>query len=141
MKHKLAIMGLGLAILSSAAAGQEKPWERDWKGEPPNYYFNTGDGSFWVFEKDIRREGGGAVSFWLHGEHSKNAKVRYRTSLWHVRLDCSGAYSIDAETTFKPDGSVLDSWDGVGSRSLIRPGTMYQQLEAKLCGPRASERG
>lgn len=140
MKQALAIMGLTLAFLSSAAAGQEKPWERDWTGEPPKHYFNTGDGSFWVFEKDIKR-GGGWVTFWLHGEHSKNPNVRYRTSLWHVRLDCNGGYAIDANTTFKPDGSVLDNWDGVGSRALIRPGTMYQQLEAQLCGPGASERG
>jgi hypothetical protein len=128
-----------LALHASLALhAQTKPWEQDWKGRPPAYYFNTGDGTFWVYEREIERQANGSVILWLHGNHLNNRAVRYRTSLWHVRLDCAGGYSMDALTTFSPTGAVIDNWDGIGSRAVIRPGTMYQALQEQICKVRGA---
>lgn len=125
-----------LAIAASAGATSLRaasvPWQQDWSGNPPKVYFTTGDGVFWVLDREIEK-GNGTVSLWLHGDHRKNVKVKYRTSLWHIVLDCAGGYRIDASTTFDKDGGVLETWDGLGGRTLIRPGTMYQALEKQLC--------
>ena len=48
-----------------------------------------------------------------------------------------GGYIIAAFTTFSPSRSVIDDWDGLGSHSLIRPGTMYESLQDQHCMSRS----
>lgn len=134
----VAVCAALASLASEAVHAETKPWERNWKGSPPAYYFNTGDGTFWVYEREIERQGNGSVILWLHGNHRNNRAVRYRTSLWHVRLDCAGGYTHDAFTTFSSTGAVIENWDGLGSRSAIRPGTMYQTLQEQICAERGT---
>lgn len=70
---------------------------------------------------------------WVHGEHSGNPKVPYRTSLWLIEFNCRGGYTFAASTTYRADGSRYSNWDGSSAYEHIRPNSMYADLQDKLC--------
>lgn len=70
---------------------------------------------------------------WVHSDHSKNAKVAFRTSVWLVEFDCRGGFTLKAYTAYKADGSVHSERNGSGSYTYIRPNTLYAEAQEKLC--------
>lgn len=70
---------------------------------------------------------------WVHSDHSKNAKVAFRKSIWLVEFDCRGGFTLKAYTAYKADGSVFREQNGSGSYTYIRPDTLYAEAQEKLC--------
>lgn len=124
-----------LSLAQEAAAQGEKPWQSDpivstsvaWSAQ-------TVDGDrFWINADDFER-GKSWFAVWLHGEHSHNPSVSYRTSLWRFRFPCNGTVILEAASTFDQSGRRTGTWDSLaGQTSFIRPGTMYQQIEKQFC--------
>lgn len=85
-----------------------------------------------LVRKDVRREGNN-FSVWVNSDHSGDRSVTYRRSLTRFYLYCNGSYRISALTTYMPDGSVNETWDGYGQIVAIRPGTMAESLERAVC--------
>jgi hypothetical protein len=143
----LVVMALQSAIPQGGCLKDDnecfKELFRDWQamesaGKPtgdagPKYSFNTTDGIFWVERYEIEHMPDGSVAFWLHGEHAGVRHVKYSNSIWHIWLDCKGRYWMDAFTTYGPKGEPIDTWDGYDRPSLIRPNTMYADLQRLEC--------
>lgn len=113
------------------------PWD-DYKDAPivgAIWQNETTDGdTFWIDQKDMS-SAGGAITFWMRGNHMGNAKVKYRTSLWRMRIYCGEkTLQLLATSTFAPDGSSIDNKDYNGYRSTaIRPDTIYSDIAEKFC--------
>ena len=73
------------------------------------------------------------VTFWMNGDHKGNNRVKYRRGLWNITFDCEGRMRYNAFTTMKADGTVLDQSDQMGRWILIRPQSIFQSAERKLC--------
>lgn len=126
-----------LLVLAAQAPGAEPPalpWELDWPENAYWYGFTSDQDQLWVMPEDIERNStNGTRTIWLRGNHSRNPNVPYRTSLWRIRFDCRGGMTMVASTTRNADGSLGKEWDGMGVYSAIRPGTVYRQLQSRLC--------
>ncbi|WEK45894.1 MAG: hypothetical protein P0Y56_12780 [Candidatus Andeanibacterium colombiense] len=75
----------------------------------------------------------GALTFWMRGDHAKNTALKYQHSLWNVTLNCDGKMRYNASTTTKADGSLVEQSDIQSPWLLIRPDTIFQSAESKLC--------
>lgn len=127
-----------LIFAAWASVGQAQPappWENDWPADVV-WAWQTPDGSrYYSLEEDIDRNTGlsGEIRVWVHGMHSQNPSVPYRRTVVLLRMGCSGGYVELASTAYKADGSVLESWDGQGPYTYIRPGSAYESLEEAVC--------
>ena len=94
---------------------------------------NGDEGWIVVEEMDRSANLAGGFTTWVHWDHSKNKSVKYRSTVEKIRFDCKGSYSLLAYTSYMADGSTLHSWDGYGKSTAIRPGTLFQVIEATFC--------
>lgn len=119
------------------AQAEPGPWD-DYKNYPIvgavwQHRTTTGD-QLWIDQKDLIHSGG-AITFWLRGEHSGNAKVKHRTSMWRLRIYCSEqTVSVLAISKYAADGTPIEERDYPHTRSTaIRPDTIYSDIAEKLC--------
>jgi len=93
----------------------------------------SGD-QLWIDEKDLSR-GGGTITFWLRGDYSGNSKVKHRTGLWRMRINCNDkTVAVLATSTYAADGVPIEERDYPRAQSTaIRPGTIYNSIAEKLC--------
>lgn len=98
-------------------------------------FITEGESFYWVNPDEIDRGdlAFGTVTVWLHGWHSRDKDVPYRSSIWRVRLDCKGSLTYQAATTYRADGSTDKSWDGLGTFEYVRPNSMQAYLEKAMC--------
>jgi hypothetical protein len=124
---------LALLVITPAAAAPP-PWEADWPADLAWAWQGNQGSRYWVRERDVQRHGtAGGVSVWVHGDHTNDRGSTYRRSLRRIELTCGGGYYDIAFTTYRADGSVIDSWDGRGSYTNIRPDSAYASLQAEFC--------
>ena len=93
-------------------------------------------GSVWYYDAEtVRRYPNNTVEFWAKEDASKNKTVRYRTSRYHWRMDCS------AETMgslgfvdYRADGTVIQS-DYYKNPEMVPgvPGSIGQELFEIMC--------
>ena len=121
----LGLIGALLAIQTM------EPWKQDWPAEMLWARVTTNQERFWIRSKDYKPGVSRGFTVWLHGDHSQNSAVSYRSSVWRIYFNCDGTMTLSASTTIDPDGRSK-SWDGY-QNSYIRPGTMYEDIEQKFC--------
>lgn len=124
-----------LATFAAPVFSQPNPFDKyDIEGAAWVGYTTTND-TFWILEKEIDRDSslGGGVTFWLRGDHSRNMKLKYRKSLWKVRMTCRGSFYTTATSHIDADGVSIYEWDGYGKETSIRPDTIYETIQDKLC--------
>ena len=124
-----------LAFLGSMAVSAENPY---YKYLPEGTIWNgstTSNENFWILEKEIDYSSylAGGVQFWMHGNHANNPKVKYRTSMWKIRMDCKGYMTVSARSHIDANGVSVNEWDGYGKPTSIRPNTIYEEIQDKLC--------
>ena len=134
MVRKAALIAL---VLGSAAIGSDDNPYKEYapqEGEIFRSPTTTGD-TFHVLEKEVTRDASPntGVTLWMRGEHINNPKVKYRTSLWKVYLNCKGGYMMLATSHLNAQDISIYEWDGYSALSSIRPGTIYETLQEKLC--------
>lgn len=97
------------------------------------YQFNDVSGGVWTVElKDVKRSLG-TVTAWIKSEHSNDKSVEYRQSVRRVYFDCNGNYRVTAITNYDANGKILFNWDGYGTMGAIRPDTVFESFESRLC--------
>lgn len=127
---RAAAVALAIAI-SQPSLAQESESQ---PARPFAWFAVTPTDSIWyAFEDEITRHNYGGATVWIHGYHLGDKTVNYRTSVYRLELDCSGGYKLLAYTTYKADGTGLNTWDGYGPRTYIRPDSLYDSLEKRAC--------
>ena len=76
----------------------------------------------------------GASAVWVKGDHSKNSKVRYRTSLTRYGIHCSGwTYSKDQFLAYSAKGEVISQWEKAGQARAIVPESFEESIARAYC--------
>lgn len=76
----------------------------------------------------------GASAVWIKGDHSKNSKVRYRTSLTRYGIHCSGwTYSKNQFLAYNAKGEVISEWEKLGEVRAIVPGSFEESIARAYC--------
>jgi hypothetical protein len=76
----------------------------------------------------------GASAVWVKGDHSKNSKVRYRTSLTRYGIHCSGwTYSKDQFLAYNASGGVVTQWEKAGQVRAIVPESFEESIARTFC--------
>ncbi len=99
------------------------------------------DGSVFFIDKDSIRDTsdffeGKVRRVWVGSDHSKNKKVKARTTKTHYHLRCAeGEYKVMQWIDYNPAGQVIDSWVG-GNFEKFRgaaPGTVAGDVLQSVC--------
>lgn len=133
MVRKAALITLALA--SGSVAQESEPWRNYWPEDALWGAQTSTNDVYWIMEKDINRNSNlaGGVEFWMHGYHAKNPDVKYRRSLWKIRLTCQGTFYTKAVSQMDAQDRSVYEWDGYGTSVSIRPNTIYEPIQDKLC--------
>lgn len=76
----------------------------------------------------------GASAVWVKGDHSKNNKVRYRTSLTRYGIHCSNwTYSKNQFLAYNVKGEVISEWEKLGQVRAIVPGSFEENIARAYC--------
>lgn len=124
---KISVLALLLAATSPG------PWT-----EFPElvFYAETDSGSIITIQKSEVRvdRRNRSITVWMRSQEQRVQPAGYQSSISRQTYFCDGYSTTTAYTTYKTDGSVVDSWDNPSAlRTAIRPGTVAAAVEAKLC--------
>ena len=91
--------------------------------------------TYWILKKEIDPVPTyfGGLTFWMRGDHSRNTKLKYRSSLWKISMTCKGSISISAISQRDANGASIYEWDGFGTLTSVRPDTIYASIQDTLC--------
>ncbi|MCT2557363.1 hypothetical protein N0B51_00030 [Tsuneonella sp. YG55] len=144
---KRPVLGCLVALTSAPAIAQSSvpetgPWTKyqqsavkpdyPWSDENPEHQWESEHGYYWIFERDVKREGR-LVSAWIREKYKTpqpNGTVLLTT---RITLDCDGRYRYSAQSSYRSDGSVVQEIDRVDDWVFIRPGTKFEVFQQSLC--------
>jgi len=136
-----ALLASAISLIATGSVAQEVdgPWNDYTEDVIVGAVFQwTSDRgvTFWIKEGEIEAPTNvNWVSFWLRGNHARDDRVKFRSSIQRITLLCSsGTYSISAFTSHMADGKIDISEDyRYPASRAIRPDTVIWDIKQKYC--------
>ena len=120
-----------------AGAAQEDPWsgfrlDEPWGNDTPEFSWRSETEWYWIFQRDIRRDDHG-VTVWLNREFFTERFDNVQQIQSRLTFDCADRVRYSAETTYRADGTVIQSFDRLDDWQYIRPGSPFQTIAEEVC--------
>jgi hypothetical protein len=161
MKHSISSVFLGLSLLlangseagfAQSASSDIAGFDREWLLRYAPYgadFVPTGDRvvvwanlakvgeriDFSILGSDLERRDGYSLTTWIRGDHIRDKRVKFRTSIASVHFDCrQGTWQELSMTTFSASGKALSHSSEAQPKERAIPGSQaYRWLEF-ACG-------
>jgi hypothetical protein len=129
-------MALGLLLSTSATAQDANPfvkYVRPWGEKTPDYAWQGEDDSHtWIYKKDVIRQNS-EVTVWVYSSSRTPKPDGTSFTLTRTTFDCAGRLRYSAQTSYDTSDKVIQQIDRVADWTYIRPDTVNDDIQKKLC--------
>lgn len=136
MVRSSIVVSIFASVIASNAVAQGNPFDKyspPWTDDdPPLHSWRSETGFHYIYERDIIRDGK-TVTAWIRDKYwtLNNGAERIMS---RMTFDCKGRYQYSAQTSYRPDGTVLQQIDRMDDWVYIRPDSANATYETVLCG-------